>query len=410
MDPSISNETASTAHERQAIGLIYLAAFGYMVMYGLMNVAVPLYTLYLGYDLAELGIIIGSQAAFGLLLRLVAGAIADKFGERWVLWFSFGTAIAAGLIFAASGAFAMLIAAQLCFGFSRATYWTATQSYASRINASRAHDVLGRISGTGNAGQVIGTFASGYIIVAFSYSSTFLVAAGVASIGVLIVSNLPTLQRRTAARTLRQVLAPVPGFFKDKGMAMSAIVAFFASTAIALSLVIVIPHIKSIGYSEFANSALLTALVTGAITTGMVFGKIMARTGEKNLYTYAFALLGLILIILPLLSGSTPALIVIMIAYGIVFELMAVGYTVTTTHNSMPEQRGVAMAYVGLYWGLAQLVIPTGFGLLAKAFGLEVTFWVAGGIFIAASLANPMVYRWLVEKKNTLPSAPTESQ
>ena len=410
MDPRTSEAIATTAREQRAIWLIYLAAFGYMITYGLMNVAVPLYALHLGYDLAELGVIIGSQAAFGLLLRLVAGAIADKFGERWVLWFSFGTAIAAGLIFAASGVFIMLIVAQLCFGFSRATYWTATQSYASRINASRAHEVLGRISGTGNAGQVIGTFASGYIIVAFSYSNTFLVAAGVAAAGVLIVSSLPTLPRKTAARSFRQVLAPVPGFVKDKGMAMSAIAAFFASTGIALTLVIVIPHIEDIGYSESANSTLRTLLVMGSIATGMVFGKIMARTGEKNLYTYAFALLGLILIVIPQVSSSTPALVAIMIAYGIVFELMAVGYTVTTTHNSQPEQRGVAMAYVGLYWGVAQLIIPTGFGFLAQSFGLGTTFWVAGGIFIAASLANPIVYRWLVEQEDALPAAPAESR
>jgi MFS transporter, DHA1 family, multidrug resistance protein len=410
MDTSITAATASTTHEQRAVWLIYAAAFGYMITYGLMNVAVPLYGLHLGYDLAELGVIIGSQAAFGLALRLFAGAIADRFGERWVLWFSFGTAIAAGLIFAASGAFVMLIVAQLCFGFSRATYWTATQSYASRINASRSHEVLGRISGSGNAGQVAGTFTSGLLIVGFGYPTTFLVGAGVAVAGLVIVSTLPTLSRKAAARSFRQVLAPVPGFFKDKGMTMSAIAAFFASTGIALTLVIVIPHIEEVGYSESANSTLRTLLVMGSIATGMVFGKIMARTGEKNLYTYAFALLGLTLIIIPQVSGSTPALVAIMVAYGIVFELMAVGYTVTTTHNSRPEQRGVAMAYVGLYWGLAQLIVPTGFGLLGQAFGLQTTFWVAGGIFIAASLANPMVYAWLVEKKETLPPTPTESR
>jgi MFS family permease len=377
-------------------------------MYGLMNVAVPLYALHLGYDLAELGIIIGSQAFFGLLLRLVAGAIADKFGERWVLWFSFGTAIAAGLIFAASGAFVMLLVAQLCFGFSRATYWTATQSYASRISAARAHEVLGRISGSGNAGQVIGTFTSGLLIVTFSYSSTFLVAAGVATTGVLIVSSLPTLPRKATARGFRQVLAPVPGFVKDKGMAMSAIAAFFASTGIALTLVIVVPHLEEVGYSEDANTTLRTLLVMSSIAVGLVFGKIITWTGEKNLYTYAFALLGLVLIILPHMSGSTPALVAIMIAYGIVFELMAVGYTVTTTHNSQPEQRGIAMAYVGIYWGLAQLIIPVGFGFLARELGLEFTFWVAGSIFVAASLANPLVYVWLVGKKEASPSPPPE--
>ena len=408
MDSRTSATTATTPREQRAVWLIYAAAFGYMITYGLMNVAVPLYALHLGYDLAELGIIIGSQAAFGLALRLFAGAIADRFGERWVLWFSFGTAIVAGLIFAASGAFVMLIVAQLCYGSSRATYWTATQSYASRINASRANEVLGRISGSGNSGQVVGTFISGLLIVTLGYPVTFLVGAGVTAVGVVIASTLPTLPREAAARSFRQVLAPVPGFFKDKGMAMSATVAFLSSTGIALTLVIVIPHIEEVGYSESANSTLRTLLVMGSIATGMVFGKVMARTGEKNLYTYAFALMGLILIIIPQVSGSTPALAAIMVAYGIVFELTAVGYTVTTTHNSRPEQRGVALAYVGLYWGLAQLIVPTGFGVLGQAFGLQTTFWVAGGIFIAAGLANPIVYGWLVEKKEPLPAAPVE--
>ena len=115
--------------EFRATLLIYGAASSYQLTLGLIQVLVPLYALHLGYDLEMLGVIVASQAVFGLMLRLFAGAIADQFGERWVLWASFVTMVAGMTLFVLSGVFWMLILAQSFVGYSRATYWTATQSY-----------------------------------------------------------------------------------------------------------------------------------------------------------------------------------------------------------------------------------------------------------------------------------------
>jgi nitrate/nitrite transporter NarK len=59
----------------------------------------------------------------------------------------------------------------------------------------------------------------------------------------------------------------------------------------------------------------------------------------------------------------------------------------------------MAMGYVGLYWGIAQLVVPAAFGFLARAAGLPVALWVAGAVFLVAGLTNPAVFRWLVERQ-----------
>jgi hypothetical protein len=63
----------------------------------------------------------------------------------------------------------------------------------------------------------------------------------------------------------------------------------------------------------------------------------------------------------------------------------------------------MAMAYVGLYWGTAQVVIPMGFGLVAANVGLKDSFWFAGGLFIAASIAIPIVFPFLTKPRNTAP-------
>jgi len=142
---SSQNPTLSPRAELRATALIYLAGFTYHIGLGATLILVPLYALHLGFDLAELGVIIASQAVFGLLLRLFAGAISDRFGERWVLLGSFGAMIAGAAIIGVSDTFGTLVLGQTFLGISRATYWTATQSYCSRINPAKSGTLLGRM-------------------------------------------------------------------------------------------------------------------------------------------------------------------------------------------------------------------------------------------------------------------------
>ena len=179
--------------QSRAIVLIYGASFSYQITLGLIQVLVPLYALHLGYDLTVLGVIVASQAVFGLLLRLFAGAIADQFGERWVLWASFVTMVCGMVFFVASGFFWMLILAQSFVGYSRATYWTATQSYVSRINPARSGEIYGRLNAFGSAGGLIGAFLSGVLVITLGYGAAFSITGAVALAGFLGCLALPPL-------------------------------------------------------------------------------------------------------------------------------------------------------------------------------------------------------------------------
>ena len=99
----------------------------------------------------------------------------------------------------------------------------------------------------------------------------------------------------------------------------------------------------------------------------------------------------------PLLSTSLAPMGAVMFLYGIFYGLLGSLYPLTAATYSSQEQRGVAMAYVGLYWGIAQIVVPASFGFLAASFGLENSFWFAGVMFIAFAAAIPILFPYLTK-------------
>ncbi len=382
--------------ESRAVVLMYTSAFSYQITLGLIQVLVPLYALHLGYDLTTLGVIVASQAVFGLMLRLFAGAIADQFGERWVLWASFITMFTGMAFFVLSGAFWMLVLGQSFVGYSRATYWTATQSYASRINPERSGEIYGRINGFGNAGGLIGAFLSGALIAALGYSSAFAITGVIAAAGFAGSLALPPLTARSARRGFRAPLAHIPGIARHRGMGLGGFAAFAASTSMILSGVLFIPYLDELGYSETVTGGMQAVSVGGSVAVGMVFGRILERVGRRWSYTTALLLSGVTVFGVSVGAGAFAPLAALMLCYGLFRAALGILYPLAAADHSAPEQRGMAMAYVGLYWGTAQIAVPLGFGALAGAAGLQASLWVAGALFIAAGAAFPLLYRWFV--------------
>ncbi len=382
--------------EFRATLLIYGAASSYQLTLGLIQVLVPLYALHLGYDLEMLGVIVASQAVFGLMLRLFAGAIADQFGERWVLWASFVTMVAGMTLFVLSGVFWMLILAQSFVGYSRATYWTATQSYVSRINPERSGEIYGRLNAFGSAGGLIGAFLSGILVISLGYGTAFSITGAIALAGFLGCLALPPLAVRPARRGFRAPLGHIPGIARHRGMGLAAFASFVASMSMILTSILFIPYLRELEYTEDVIGGMQAVGVGGSVAIGMVFGHVLARLGRQWTYTIALLMVGLVTLGISAGSGAYATLVPLMLLYGVFRSSLGILYPIAGADHSSPNQRGMAMAYVGLYWGTAQLVAPLGFGALAGAFGLQASLWTAGALFLAAGILFPMLYKWFV--------------
>lgn len=382
--------------QSRAALLSYGASFSYQITLGLIQVLVPLYALHLGYDLTLLGVIVASQAVFGLVLRLFAGAIADQFGERWVLWASFVTMIVGMVFFVASGFFWMLILGQSFVGYSRATYWTATQSYVSRINPERSGEIYGRLNAFGSAGGLIGASMSGVLVITLGYGVAFTVTGAIALAGFLGCLAMPPLAARPERRGFRAPLGHIPGIARHRGMGLAAFAAFAASMSMIMTSILFIPYLRELGYTEDVIGGMQAIGVGGSVGIGMVFGHVLARLGRQWTYTTALLMVGLVVLGIPAGAGEYATLVPLMLLYGVFRSTLGILYPIAGADHSSPNQRGMAMAYVGLYWGTAQLVAPLGFGAIAGEFGIEASLWAAGAFFLAMGAFFPMLYRWFV--------------
>ena len=76
------NVVAMVRHPHQhPLELSYLNGFSYGIGMSMLSLLVPLYIIRLGFSLADMGLVVSSAAVFMIVLRLLGGAVSDRFGE-----------------------------------------------------------------------------------------------------------------------------------------------------------------------------------------------------------------------------------------------------------------------------------------------------------------------------------------
>jgi MFS family permease len=380
--------------QNKAIFTSYSSSFFYNICLGMMNILVPLYAIYLGFNAFQVGLVVSAQGFFQFLLRLFGGILSDRFGELWVMRFSFTLTALGGLILVSDNiGFSLLIAAQLLSGASRAVYWAASQSYASRIDPSRMAKILGTLSGFVNGATFVGTLMSGLIIVIFSYSVAFWIVALSGAIALFISFIMPHLPSATAKKgNSANVLQSIPNMLRRKFVYLGAIPSFIAGMSIALLASIYPVYYDQIGFGEAAISVFSSLRAVGMTISGFLFGFLMARFSQQKLYALAAGGMGTMIVISPYMT-SEWTIVTIVTLLGMFAGLGNVIYQMIVTSNSLPEERGLALSTTGLFWAFSQLVIPTIFGFLVTRIGFPFSFAMGGGLLILIALATPMLYR-----------------
>lgn len=370
---------------------LYVHTTAYSVVLGGIIVLVPLYIISLGYNPGWLGVIIAGQGLFQVALRLFGGVLSDRIGERWVIQVSFAALVVGSLGLAFSSSLFALLSAQVLYGGSRAIYWTSSQSYGSRIDESRPTTLMGRFFGFAAVGGLAGNAGGGFIAVALGYQEGFLIAAGISAGAMLVVAVMPQLPRR-AAMTLREILGPVPGVFRKRTTLLPAVMALGTSLHVSVLSSVGAAVYKEFGFDDDAFGVLMAIHAGGAIVAGFLFARFLQRVGQRPTFAVTMALHGLPLIGIVLWGGSYPMAVALMFVLGLSFNAGRVLNVSITAMVSSPEQRGVFMAVVGIYWASGQMLGPLLFGPLAAVTSLAFSFIAAGALMTVTALLTPMLY------------------
>lgn len=192
--------------------------------------------------------------------------------------------------------------------------------------------------------------------------------------------------------TLREILGPVPGVFRNRATLLPAVMALGTSLHVSVLSSVGAAVYKEFGFDDDAFGVLMAIHAGGAIVAGFLFARFLERAGQRPTYAVTMALHGLPLIGIVLWGGGYPMAVALMFVLGLSFNAGRVLNVSLTAMASSPEQRGVFMAVVGIYWASGQMLGPLLFGPLAAVTSLTFSFIAAGTLMTATALLTPLLY------------------
>jgi len=165
-------------HPRLALALVITEGFLGRLTFGMVSFGLPLYALSLGLSLGQIGFVIGVRTVVAVLLKPVAGWLADKIGVRTVYLGGTIARVCAAAALLVVGDLAGLCAVRALQGASAAGRDIASLSVIARDASDRIGTVyswyatakhVGGVAGAGLAGGVLavtdGSFSTLFVVV-----------------------------------------------------------------------------------------------------------------------------------------------------------------------------------------------------------------------------------------------------
>src|ERR1700730_13738275 len=172
-----------------SLASLYVAgplSMGYVDFYTFLT---PLYSLSLGFDASEVGILVGARSIIAMFLSIHIGVLMDRFGTRKVTLFFVWTGMALAPLFPLVSRFWALLLLQLVNGAAVSFAWSGSQTLVAQLAKGEAH-YLGRFTFFARLGSTTAPILGG---AAWDFGGTWLsYLIGVIWGGVLIVALLCT--------------------------------------------------------------------------------------------------------------------------------------------------------------------------------------------------------------------------
>jgi len=353
----------------------------YSVGLGIATVIIPLLALDAGYDPAAVGLLVAVAAGCQFTSRLALPMLLGRIPDRTLIGIAGLAMVGAFLLLLGSTALPIFVAAQLLQGFSRAIFWTSSQTHAIR-GPGRPLQRLVDVNAAGSLGTLSGPAIGGMLAViglplALAVAA---VASSIAAITTLWMRTLPPYDRRHSAGT-RHLLG------RD-----GVDIACWASAVTGGWWSMMGSYVPVLGVAAGFGPAEIGWLITLAEGSGMAATLLLRRipTHRVRLVVRSAA----VVVVLALIGLATVALsgtpgIAVLFAILLVVGGAASGAATTLAPAlanvvARSEEQGDVLALTGTFRAAALLAVPATIGLL-----LAITGVPAAVAVVAAGLGLP---------------------
>lgn len=313
----------------------------------------------------EVGIVVGAYAVTGLLLRPVAGRLADTRGRK-------PTVVVGGLLLTLSGllylphlGLAGLIAARLVLGIGEGAVYTAGSAWIVDLAPpARRGRVLGLYGLAVWGGLSVGPLVGELLLDAGGYTAVWLLTAGLPLLGMAIALTVPDRFRPVAHAEPHPLVAPEA---VRPGLAVA-----LASVGYATVASFIVLHLDSRGVGH--GAAVFAAFAAMIVVTRLFLGDLPDRVGAARVAIGATIGEAAGLLALAL-AQSQPVAIAGGVAMGAAFSLLNPSLMLIAVNRVSARARGATM-------GTFTAFFDAGVGLGAPLAGLAAALSSYEGAFL----------------------------
>ena len=322
------------------------------------------------------GVVIGAYAITGLLLRPVAGRLADTRGRKPTVLAGAVLVALSGLLYLPSLGLAGLIFARLLLGAGEGAVYTAGSAWIVDLAPEqRRGQVLGLYGLAVWGGLGVGPLVGELLLDLGGYTTVWIFAAVLPVFGALIAlaARDPFVPLKHAQP--HPLIAP-----EAVGPGFAIALASMGYAAIATFIVL---HLEARGIGHGAT--VFAAFAAMLVLTRLVFGHLPDRVGAAPVAIVATLgeAAGLVLIAF---AQTLPAAIAGGLAMGAAFSLLNPALMLIALGRVSPQARGAAMGtYTAFFDAGVGLGAPLA-GLVAALAGYESAFLFAAAVCVGSAL------------------------
>ena len=319
------------------------------------------------------GVVITATAVTALLVRPLAGGLADRHGHRPVMQLGALVVAVGGLLYFLPLGLAGLVLVRLLLGIGEASLFTAGAVWTASI---APHDRRGQLIGLYGVsmwgGISAGTFA-GALLERVDYTAVWAFSVAAPLVGLALISSVPAPAGAGGGGGGGLLLRPavVPG----TALALAAI--GYAGLA-----AFVVLHLDARGNSS--GVAVLTCFSAVYAGTRLVIGHLPDKLGPRRVATWSAAgeAVGLLVIAA---APNLPVAVLGGLVMGAGFSLLYPSLALMVLDRTEKAKQGAAIGAYTSFWELGLIVGGPVTGAVAAGFGYPAVF-VLGAAGAAAAM------------------------